>query len=156
MLVLLFAALPWATWHFALQDTVSAWLACRRLSREVAAADVSYRSPHRVEEVEETELLLSGRLLDTLRKHVPQGVVVLGYQPLVGEVRDGLAIHTARLELTGNFHALLPTVRVLERHLPECRIRSLEWCMRTTAKNRGRQLVLTVHIQQIVSENKKS
>lgn len=155
MLALLFAVLPWTAWHFALRDTADALLACCRLSRELAAAVPSRPSQGVVMSVE-TEQLLSGRLLDTLRRHALQGVVISGYLPLVGEVRDGLAIHTARLELTGSFHALLPTVRVLERHLPCCRIRSLEWRVRTTPKNRNRQLVLTIHIQQIVSENNKS
>ena len=155
MLGVLFVVLPWATWRFALRDTVAAWRDCRRLSRELAAV-ASSCPPPRIESWEVAEQLLSGRLLDTLRRHTPHGITVIGYAPIAGEAQEGTAVHTARLELAGGFHALLPAVRLLERHLPDCRIRSLEWRMRTVPGTRRRQLVLTVHVQQIVTENHMS
>lgn len=156
MLGALLVVLPWTTWRFALRDTFAAWRDCRRFARELSVVASGSRPSQPIASDEAAELLLSGRLLDTLRRHAPCGIAVIGYLPVVGETQDGLAVHTARLELTGGFHALLPAMRLLERHLPDCRIRSLEWRMRTEPGTRRRQLVLTVHVQQIVSENNMS
>ena len=77
-------------------------------------------------------------------------VQVAGYEPLVTLRQDGLAVHTARLTLTGGCTALLRVVAELERALPRCRLRSMEWRTATDRRTRRLQLILTLYIQQIV------
>ena len=80
----------------------------------------------------------------------PAAVQVAGYEPLVTLRQDGLAVHTARLTLTGGCTALLRVVAELERALPRCRLRSMEWRTATDRRTRRLQLILTLYIQQIV------
>ena len=129
LLSLIVLVLPWAAWRFALRDTFGAWRDCRRLS---AAG------------VQGAELILSGGLLDTVRLAAAHAAVqVAGYEPLVTLRQDGLAVHTARLTLTGGCTALLRVVAELERALPRCRLRSMEW--RTATDRRTRRLQRSSH-----------
>ena len=61
-----------------------------------------------------------------------------------------MAVHTARLTLTGGYTALVRLVDTLERTLPACRLRSLDWQTAADRRTRQMQLTLTLYIQQIV------
>ena len=142
LLSLIVLVLPWAAWRFALRDTFGAWRDCRRLSAQLAVTPAG---------VQGAELILSGGLLDTVRLAAAHAAVqVAGYEPLVTLRQDGLAVHTARLTLTGGCTALLRVVAELERALPRCRLRSMEWRTATDRRTRRLQLILTLYIQQIV------
>lgn len=150
LLALLIIILPGAAWRFALSDTFGAWRECRRLVRRLEilaptpATDLSAASPA----AQTPELILSGALLDSVRRFAPAGVRATGYQPVVTLRQDGIAIHTAQLTLTGAFADLLLTVGQLERRLPACRLRSAEWCTVVQPRTRRTQLVLTLYLQQ--------
>ena len=77
-------------------------------------------------------------------------VRIAGYEPLVTAEQDGVAVHTARLTLTGGYTALVRLVDTLERTLPACRLRSLDWQTAADRRTRQMQLTLTLYIQQIV------
>ena len=142
--------LPWMAWHFALHDTFTAWSDCRRLAAQLetlALMAAQPAAPH----AGDRELILSGGLLDTVRRADAQHAVqVAGYEPLVTAERDGVAVHTAQLTLTGGYGPLLQVVDALERTLPACRLRSLDWQAAPERRTRRMQLTLTLYIQQIV------
>ena len=152
LLVLLVIVLPWTAWRFALYDTFIAWRQCRHLERQLATLAQATDGTKRPA-VESTESILSGALLDTLRHSAPAGVRVMGYVPAVTLQQDGVEIHTAQLTLTGPFAELLRTTEALERRLPDCRMRSVEWRTTTQARNRRPQLILTLYIQQLTLKN---
>ena len=106
--------------------------------------------------VEAPELILSGGLLDSVRRFAPAGVRATGYVPVTTLRQDGIEIHTAQLTLTGPFAELLRTVETLERRLPACRLRSAEWQTATRPRTRPTQLTLTLYIQQLtlITESK--
>ena len=109
---LLALLLPWAAWHFALSDTFGAWRECGRLERRLdALAPTTPATGAAVPAaVEAPELILSGGLLDSVRRFAPAGVHTTGYVPAVTLRQDGIEIHTAQLTLTGPFAELLRTV----------------------------------------------
>ena len=146
LLSLIVLVLPWAAWRFALRDTFGAWRDCRRLSAQLAVTPAAESRGPAAAGVQGAELILSGGLLDTVRL----AAAVAGYEPLVTLRQDGLAVHTARLTLTGGCTALLRVVAELERALPRCRLRSMEWRTATDRRTRRLQLILTLYIQQIV------
>ena len=147
LLALLVLALPWAAWRFALSDTFGAWRECGRLERRLDALAPTTPAP---------ELILSGGLLDSMRRFAPAGVRATGYVPVTTLRQDGIEIRTAQLTLTGPFAELLRTVDALERHLPACRMRSAEWQTVVQPRTRRTQLTLTLHIQQLtlITESK--
>lgn len=150
LLALLIIILPGAAWHFALSDTFGAWRECRRLERrlEILAPMTPATEAAMPSAVETPELILSGALLDSVRRFAPAGVRATGYQPEVTLRQDGIEIHTAQLTLTGGFGELLRTTDALERRLPACRVRSAEWCTAVQPRTRRTQLVLTLYVQQ--------
>ena len=151
LLALLVVALPWAAWRFALHDTLAAWRECGRLERrlEALAPATGGDAPPAVTP---PESILSGGLLDSVRRFAPVGVHATGYVPAVTLQQDGIEIHTAQLTLTGPFAELLRTVDALERRLPACRLRSAEWQTTTQPRTRQPQLTLTLYIQQPIFE----
>ena len=97
------------------------------------------------------ELVLSGALLAAVRPAAAESdVQVSGYEPLVSVRYDGLAVHTAQLTLTGGYGPLLRVVAALERTLPACRLRTLEWRAAPDRRTRRMRLTLTLYVQQIV------
>ena len=99
--------------------------------------------------VEAPELILSGGLLDSVRRFAPAGVRATGYVPVTTLRQDGIEIHTAQLTLTGPFAELLRTVETLARRLPACRLRSAEWQTAPRPRARRPRLTLTLYIQQL-------
>lgn len=150
LLAALVVVLPWAAWHFALRDTFGAWRDCRRLAARLETFAPETVLPTAVT-ADARELVLSGGLLDTVRRAAAElSVQVAGYEPLVTADRDGVAVHTAQLTLTGGYVPLVRVVDALERTLPDCRLRSLDWQATTDRRTRKTQLTLTLYIQQIV------
>lgn len=154
---LLALLLPWAAWHFALSDTFGAWRECGRLERrlDVLATTTPATGAAVPAAIEAPELILSGGLLDSVRRFAPAGVRTTGYVPVTMR-QDGIEIRTAQLTLTGSFTELLRTVETLERRLPACRLRSAEWQTATRPRTRRTQLTLTLYIQQLtlITESK--
>lgn len=155
---LLALLLPWAAWRFALSDTFGAWRECGRLERRLdALAPTTPATGAAVPAaVEAPELILSGGLLDSVRRFAPAGVRATGYVPVTTLRQDGIEIRTAQLTLTGPFAELLRTVETLERRLPACRLRSAEWQTVVQPRTRRTQLTLTLYIQQLtlITESK--
>lgn len=151
LLALLVLALPWAAWRFVLHDTFAAWRECGRLERrlEALAPTTPATGASVPAAVEAPELILSGGLLDSVRRFAPAGVHATGYVPAVTLRQDGIEIRTAQLTLTGPFAELLRTVDALERRLPACRLRSAEWRTVVQPRTRRPQLVLTLYVQQL-------
>ena len=150
MLAALAVVRPWTAWHFALQDTFAAWRDCRRLAARLETLAPQMAQPAAVA-ASDGELILSGGLLDTVRRAAAESKVrIAGYEPLVTAEQDGVAVHTARLTLTGGYTALVRLVDTLERTLPACRLRSLDWQTAADRRTRQMQLTLTLYIQQIV------
>ena len=158
LLALLVVALPWAAWRFALSDTFGAWRECGRLERRLDALAPTTPATGASDgtAVGAPELILSGGLLDSVRRFAPTGVRATGYVPAVTLQQDGIEIRTAQLTLTGPFAELLRTVDALERRLPACRLRSAEWQTMTQPRTRRTQLTLMLHIQQLtlITESK--
>lgn len=148
--LLLIVALPGAAWHFAVGETAGVWAECRsmaaRLSRlEPGASQYSPLLP------DKRELILSGVLLDTVRRAAEEhGVRVAGYEPRITSKEDGLAVHTAQITLTGSYTTLLQLTARIGDALPACRLRTMEWRTRTDRQTRRRQLILILYVQQIV------
>ena len=146
----LVVVLPWTAWRFALRDTFEAWRDCRRLAARLEALAPMAAQPAAAHAVDR-ELILSGGLLDTVRQAADSADVrVAGYEPLVTLDRDGVAVHTAQLTLTGGYAPLLRVVDALEHALPACRLCSLDWQAASERRTRRTQLTLTLYIQQIV------
>lgn len=152
-LSLLVVALPWCAWRFALRGTFGTWRDCRRLA--VRLETLAPVTPHPAAVgTEDRELILSGGLLDSVRRAaLLQAVQVVGYEPRVTEERDGVAVHTAQLTLTGSYIPLLRVVDALDRTLPNCRVRTLGWQTAIDRPTRNRQLILTLYIEQAVLKN---
>lgn len=150
LLALLAVVLPGAAWHFALRDTLGMWCDCRKLTArlEALAPDTARAA---VPRPSDRELILSGGLLDTVRRAATElSVLVTGYEPLVTQEQTGAAMHTARLTLSGGYTSLVRVVDTLERKLPSCRLRTLEWQVHTDRRQRRSELTLTVYVEQIV------
>lgn len=150
LLAALVVVLPWMAWHFALYDTFTAWRDCGRLAARLETLAPAAAQPAAVA-AGERELILSGGLLDSVRRAAAQySVQVAGYEPLVTAEHDGVAVHTAQLTLIGGYGSLLRVVDALERTLPACHLRSLGWQAGAERRTRKTQLTLTLYIQQIV------
>lgn len=148
--LLLAALLPWAAAHFALRPAYAAWRDCRRMQARLAILVPRTAEPV-AWDAGSPEVVLSGALLDTLRRAAATfPVQVAAYEPALTMQQDGWAVHTARVTLGGSYADLLRVVQALERSLPHCRMRTLEW--RTTTEPRTRQvrLTLTFYMQQIL------
>lgn len=151
LLALLFVVLPWAGWRFALHDTCAAWRECRHLESRldalgpIPAADAAVPRAAAM-----PELILSGALLDSVRRMAPPGVQATGYTPATTLRQDGIEIRTAQLTLAGSFAGLLRTVDMLERRLTECRLQSVEWRTTTEPRTRRVQLTATIYMQQLI------
>lgn len=154
LILLLAVVLPVAMWHFALSDTFGTWRDCRRLAAQLATTGPAAETGEpAVAMAEGPELILSGGLLDTVRNVTAESTVrVAGYVPLVTAEQDCLAVHTARLTLTGGYTALLQVVGKLERTLTFCRVRSMEWHTEIDRQLHCTRLTLTLYIQQIVQK----
>ena len=151
LLVLLFVVLPLAGWHFALHDTCAAWRECRHLESRLNALGPIPASAAAVSRAAAMpELILSGALLDSVRRMAPTGVQATGYTPATTLRQDGIEIRTAQLTLAGSFAGLLRTVDMLERRLTECRLQSVEWRTTTEPRTRRVQLTATIYIQQLI------
>lgn len=151
MVAALVVLLPVAAWRFALAGSFATWRDCRRLEKRleqvaptVSDSDMSVRCA-----VTTSDLILSGALLDTVRRYAAPELCITGYLPVTTSQQDGIEIRTAQLMLTGSFHELLQSVQALEEHLPECRLRSLQWQTVVQHRTRKPQLVLTLYIQQL-------
>ena len=155
---LLALLLPWAAWHFALSDTFGAGRECGRLERRVdALAPTTPATGATVPAaVEAPELILSGGLLDSVRRFAPAGVRATGYVPVTTLRQDGIEIHTAQLTLTGPFTELLRRGEPRERRRPAGRLRAAEGQTTTRPRTRRTQLTLTLYIQQLtlITESK--
>ena len=150
LLTLLAVALPWGVWHFALHDTIRTWRDCRRLAARLETLAPETGQSGTVT-VDAEELILSGGLLDTVRRAAEDRCVrITGYEPCATRREEGAAVHTAQLTLTGGYADLLRVVDALERRLPGCRLRSLDWRTATDRRTHRKQLVLTLYVQQIV------
>ena len=158
LVALLALLLPWAAWRFALRDTFGAWRECGRLERrlDALAPTTPAAGAAVLAAVEAPELILSGGLLESVRRFASAGVRTTGYVPVTTLRQDGIEIHTAQLTLTGPFAELLRTVETLERRLPACRLRSAGWQAVTRPRTRKPQLVLMLYIQQLtlITESK--
>lgn len=155
LLALLLLVLPWVAWRFALRDTWAAWRDCRRLSALLAETPgaVSEAAPTMLSE---PEVICSGVLLDAVREAAAEhSVQVTGYEPRETFRGEGLAVHTARLTLTGGCKPLLQVTAALETALPDCRLRTLEWRTATDRRTRRTDLVLTLYIEQIIRLSSK-
>ena len=151
LLALLFVVLPWAGWRFALHDTYAAWRECRHLeSRLDALGSIPVADAAVPRAAAMPELILSGALLDSVRRMAPTGVQATGYTPATTLRQDGIEIRTAQLTLAGPFAGLLRTVDMLERRLTECRLQSVEWRTTTEPRTRRVQLTATIYIQQLI------
>lgn len=149
LLFLLLVVLPWAAWRYALHDTFAAWRACRALERRVERlTPEAAKAGDPVLGRTAPEAILSGGLLDTLRRMAPASVGVAGYRPVVTLREDGIGIHTAEVTLAGPWHDLLRTMHRLEKELSACRLRTVEWSLATEPRTRAPRLVLTLYIQQ--------
>ena len=155
LLTLLLLVLPGAAWRLALHDTLTAWWECRRLERRLESLDAvpTAFGPEFRPAAGMPEAILSGGLLDTLRRMAPPSVAVAGYLPVVTLREEGIEIHTARVTLAGPFHDLLRTVEALERDLPACRLRTAEWETVAQPRTRRAQLVLTLYVQQPILQD---
>ncbi|MBP3454834.1 MAG: hypothetical protein J6K38_02465 [Alistipes sp.] len=151
LLALLFVVLPWAGWRFALHDTCATWRECRHLeSRLDALGPIPAADAAMPRAAAMPELILSGALLDSVRRMAPSGVQATGYTPATTLRQDGIEIRTAQLTLADSFAGLLRTVDMLERRLTECRLQSVEWRTTTESRTRRVQLTATIYIQQLI------
>lgn len=152
LLFLLVVMLPVVAWRLALADTFSAWMDCHRLEKRLDGVSTSLPTvgitPRPLPSAQ--ELILSGALIDSVRRFSAATLQVAGYLPVTTLQQDGIEIHTAQLILTGSFHDLLRSVQALEQHLPECRIQSLQWQCAKQYRTRKLQLSLTLYIQQLI------
>lgn len=151
LLALLFVVLPWAGWRFALHDTCAAWRECRHLESRLDALGAAPAAAAAVPRAAAMpELILSGALLDSVRRMASPGVQATGYTPATTLRQDGIEIRTAQLTLAGPFAGLLRTVDMLERRLTECRLQSVEWRTTTEPRTRRVQLTATIYMQQLI------
>lgn len=150
LLALLLAVLPGAAWRLALRDTFVAWRDCRSLTRGLAVAERCSEASDPASGLFSAapELVLSGRLLDSVRQCAPPGVEVAGYVPATTRREAGIAVRTAQITLTGGYAGLLRTLHALEGRLSCCRVRSVGWQAVVQPRTRHRQLVLTLYVQQ--------
>ena len=154
LLALLFVVLPWGGWRFALHDTYAAWRECRHLeSRLDALGPIPAADAAMPRAAAMPELILSGALLDSVRRMAPPGVQTTGYTPAVTLRQNGIEIRTAQLTLAGHFTGLLRTVDMLERRLTECRLQCVEWRTTTEPRTRRVQLTATIYIEQLMMKN---
>lgn len=107
--------------------------------------------PRRRSGAGERELVLSGGLLDTVRRAAAElSVQVAGYEPLVTAEHDGVAVHTAQLTLTAVMPPCCESSIRSNARFPASRLRSLGWQAVPDRRTRKIQLTLTLYIQQIV------
>lgn len=149
-LMLLAFVLPGAVWRFALCDSFGVWRECRRLAAHLATSPAVEPTNRDAAFPTAPELILSGLLLDSLRHASTDRILVAGYEPLMTLRESGIAVHSARLTLMGDFEDLLRLVATLECTLPQCRLRSMTWQTASDGRARRRPLALTLYIQQIV------
>ncbi len=154
-LALLFVLLPFATWRYALRDTVRAVFDCRRLSREVRTHAQSAERVSDTEPLAGRELVLSGELLSMLLPEAARHEVALtDFRPVVTLNEQGMEIHTATLTLRGPYARILHVVRHLETTIPACRLASLEFRLRSQPNRRMQWLEAVLCVEQIVRTDK--
>lgn len=150
LLILLCVGLPWSTWHFALYDTVTAWWECRAMEREMESLG---SVPEMVTDSavfrENPELILSGKILDSLRCYVATDIHILSYVPFTSVKDAGVEINTAKVAITGSFIDLVKLLYRLEHCIPYCPIISMVWELKQQMRTRQEYLVLNFYMQQL-------
>lgn len=153
LLVLFIVVLPWVVWHFALHNTFITWRDCRYLARKLEVAESlpsKYQKPIK-DYTNIPELILSGRLLDSLRRYISdRDVKVVGYEPQITEKQGSLELHVARITLDGNFKDLLRMTYTLES-MPFCRLRSMGWTVYTDHRRKQKFLTLIIYVEPLLS-----
>lgn len=151
VLLVLLVLLPVVVWRFALRESVSTWRDVRSLSQELAStiSSTSGRDLFETSFLATSEMILSGKLLDSLRNCASTDIRVSGYIPVITQRETDMVLHTAQVTLTGPYHELLHVIHELEKKLPFCNLYSMEWRIETLYRTQSKQLFLTLYIQQL-------
>lgn len=149
-LVLLLLAMPWFAVRYALNDTIAAWIDCRRLRIELDRTKVVEPSTA-ASTVLAGDVLLNGELLSSLQSTAAgRRVAISDYRPLVTMQGSEIRIHTAALVSEGAYGDILQVIRHIEREIAPCRISSLRFASVTPPEREARRLEATVYVEQVV------
>jgi hypothetical protein len=152
MLAGLLVAVPWIAYRLAIADTVRMGRELRRTETEIARLQnqaVTQRSAGSVA-LRSVSDLQSGDLIPRIMDCEAGGrCVVVKYTPYITESRDGLAVHTAELVLSGTYADLLRLIERIEERESSCRLVSATFRSITQRQRRQTQLHVTLILQQI-------
>ncbi|MCL2562123.1 MAG: hypothetical protein FWE10_07405 [Rikenellaceae bacterium] len=153
MLAGLLIVVPYLVYRVAIADTV-------RMNREMKRTE---RQITRLQNQSRTERAAEGAVLQTV-SDIQSGdllprimdcdagarCVVVKYTPCITESRDGLAVHTAELVLSGTYADLLRLIERIETDIGSCRLVSATFRSIVQRQRRQTQLHVTLILQQII------
>ena len=154
-LTALLVGLPLVVWFGSWKKTAALWRSYRQ--NEVELRELrpccDMLGDTLAVTLKKSALLRDGRLLERVREWgEQQGVTVVGYTPwLSGEYR-GWKLYTAELTQDGRILPMLELLAVLEREEEGVRPAAARFRLHIDARNRKKQLQLTLWIQQITEE----
>ncbi len=154
-LAALLFGLPFVLWFGGGRQLVSLWQASKRNGAELQELRQCRDTLGDTLAVylKKGAWLRDGRLLERVRQWGEvRGVTVIGYTPWLSGEDRGWKLYTAELTLAGGFLPMLEVLDALEREGEGMRPVAASFRLHADARNRERQLQLTLWIQQITEE----
>lgn len=145
----LLVAVPWLVYNLAIADTVKLDRELKRVRREIAQLQ-GHRSDVPAMVAEIASGLDNGELIPHIMDcDAGCRCAVVKYTPYVTESRDGFAVHTAELVLSGGYADLVRLVERAETETSGSRLVSAAFRSIRQRQRKQTQLQVTLILQQI-------
>ncbi|MDL2319682.1 hypothetical protein LJC45_00925 [Alistipes sp. OttesenSCG-928-B03] len=151
-LAALLVVVPWFVYRVAIADTVRMKRELKQTQREIVRLQNQSRSEGAATGAiagNALELQSGGLIPRITDCEADARCTVVKYTPYVTESRDGLAVHTAELVLSGTYADLVRLVERAETQLASCRLVSANFKSIRQRQRKPTQLQVTLVLQQI-------
>lgn len=156
-LALLVVGVPLLAYGYALGSTVAKWQKARSNCRRIEHLrnEVDRTTSSSAVDVEGTEMMQSGLLMEELLPHIEEGGVrIEHFSPCVTSEQDGIRLSTAQLTLQGGFAGIVRVLAETESGFPQCKVISAQFrSARPRNRKSSKTLSCTVYIQQITAND---
>lgn len=143
--------LPWIAYSYAISDTVKLYSDYKTESSAVMQLQQQSLGNKQTATTDIRELIHSAEVLDSIEPTIKQhNISVVQYAPYMTIAGDGESLSSAELTISSGFISAVKLVDYIEKHLPACRIISLNFNTVNKYGVRTGELQTKIIIQQIV------
>ncbi|MCD8172860.1 MAG: hypothetical protein LUD76_05280 [Alistipes sp.] len=98
------------------------------------------------------DLITGGNILERITPHTEQyNARIVEYVPYVNEQSGGLELLSAEITVSGKYIPLVRILDILESHVRECEVKSVEFERIYNAKDRQTALKAVITVQQLIT-----